>query len=163
MPAAKSSDISPAAGSGRIGLVAAVSIGIGGMGVVVSALHKKLGQRVAVKFLSRSMQTADLVDRFIREGQACARIKSEHIARVMDRATLIRSHVYGVNGGDVASYITTGALRLVVSVAACLRPMSRALAVDAAIAMRASSNLSVVSGLTPAHSARSSSDRWSGD
>jgi amino acid transporter len=31
MPAAKSSDISSAAGSGRIGLVAAVSIGIGGM------------------------------------------------------------------------------------------------------------------------------------
>src|SRR5215813_9882534 len=63
-------------------------IGVGGMGVVMGALHKQLGQHVAIKFLAASMQTPELVDRFLREGQAAVRIKSEHIASVLDVGVL---------------------------------------------------------------------------
>ncbi|HVH40755.1 MAG TPA: protein kinase [Labilithrix sp.] len=84
-------------------------IGVGGMGVVVAAVHKKLGQRVAIKFLSRTMQTTELVDRFVREGQACARIKSEHIASVLDVGVLESGTPYlmmeYLEGTDLDDYI----------------------------------------------------------
>lgn len=85
-------------------------IGVGGMGVVVAAVHQKLDQRVAIKFLSRTMQTPELVDRFIREGQACARIKSEHIASVLDVGVLDNGTPYlmmeHLEGVDLDGYLT---------------------------------------------------------
>ena len=60
-------------------------IGRGGMGVVYAAVHTQLDQRVALKFLSAiSAGDAELLERFAREARACARIESEHIARVID-------------------------------------------------------------------------------
>jgi serine/threonine-protein kinase len=64
-------------------------LGSGGMGVVVEATHVTLKDRVALKFL-RSPQFADqtTITRFLREAQAAARIKSPHVARVLDVGTL---------------------------------------------------------------------------
>ncbi len=62
-------------------------IGSGGMGVVVAARHVQLGERVALKFLLTSTDES-FVARFLREAQLAVRIKSEHVARVLDVATL---------------------------------------------------------------------------
>jgi len=61
------------------------TLGAGGMGVVVAAEHVQLGQKVAVKFLPSTLrQNPDRVARFVREARAAARIRSEHVARVVD-------------------------------------------------------------------------------
>ena len=60
-------------------------IGTGGMGNVVRASHLYLHQPVAIKILLPQMAESDSTkQRFIREAQATVRLKSEHIARVMD-------------------------------------------------------------------------------
>ena len=85
-------------------------LGIGGMGVVCSAMHKQLKQRVAVKFLAAQMRSPELVDRFIREGQAAVRIKSEHIAPVLDVGVLENGTPYlmmeHLSGADLGDYLT---------------------------------------------------------
>jgi serine/threonine-protein kinase len=64
-------------------------LGSGGMGVVVAAKHLKLGERVAIKFLlPGALAHADLVGRFLREGRAAARLRSEHVTRIYDVGTL---------------------------------------------------------------------------
>jgi len=64
-------------------------LGAGGMGVVVAAEHIALRQRVAIKFLlPEAMSGEDTLARFLREAQAAARMQSEHVARVLDVATL---------------------------------------------------------------------------
>jgi serine/threonine-protein kinase len=60
-------------------------IGVGGMGVVVAAKHLVLGERVAIKFLlPQALARNDVVARFLREGQAAAKLRSEHTTRVHD-------------------------------------------------------------------------------
>jgi serine/threonine-protein kinase len=60
-------------------------LGEGGMGYVVAALHEQLNQRVAVKLLSPLLcENEDSVTRFLREARAAVRIRSEHVARVLD-------------------------------------------------------------------------------
>ena len=64
-------------------------LGAGGMGVVVAARHLALGERVAIKLLvDRLGSSPHAVTRFLREGRAAARIRSEHVARVHDVGTL---------------------------------------------------------------------------
>ncbi|WP_437717808.1 protein kinase [Sorangium sp. So ce448] len=62
-------------------------LGQGGMGVVVAALHEKLHQRVAIKLLHPGAND-EMVERFVREARAAVRLKSEHVARVLDVGTL---------------------------------------------------------------------------
>src|SRR5215471_9452446 len=60
-------------------------IGRGGMGVVVAAWHLELDQRVALKFLMPELvERGESAERFRREARAAARIKSEHVVRVLD-------------------------------------------------------------------------------
>ena len=60
-------------------------LGQGGMGVVVSAVHTALDERVAIKLLlPEALASAETVARFQREARAAVRIKSEHVARVID-------------------------------------------------------------------------------
>ena len=60
-------------------------LGVGGMGVVVAAMHLQLDQRVALKFLlPAALRNPEVVERFAREARAAARIRSEHVARVID-------------------------------------------------------------------------------
>jgi serine/threonine-protein kinase len=64
-------------------------IGSGAMGVVVAAWHVELAQRVAVKFVRpEAMELRDAEERFRREARAAARIRSEHVGRVMDVGAL---------------------------------------------------------------------------
>jgi serine/threonine-protein kinase len=60
-------------------------LGTGGMGVVVSATHLDLDQRVALKFLlPSSLANSVAVGRFAHEARAAVRLRSEHVARVID-------------------------------------------------------------------------------
>lgn len=64
-------------------------LGKGGMGYVVSAVHVQLDQRVAVKFMVPELcEHPEAVARFLREARAAVRIRSEHVARVLDVGTL---------------------------------------------------------------------------
>ncbi|WP_437595904.1 serine/threonine-protein kinase [Sorangium sp. So ce590] len=70
-------------------------LGEGGMGVVVAARHLLLGERVAIKFLlPQALSRPELVARFLREGQAAARIRSEHVTRVYDVGKLAGGEPY---------------------------------------------------------------------
>jgi eukaryotic-like serine/threonine-protein kinase len=85
-------------------------LGEGGMGVVVAARHLMLGERVAIKFLlPQSLAREDVVVRFLREGQAAARIRSEHVARVYDVGRLDRGEPYLVmeylEGADLSAVL----------------------------------------------------------
>jgi len=63
-------------------------IGTGGMGNVVRASHLYLQQPVAIKVLLPEMAaSSSTVQRFLREAQATVKLRSEHIARVMDVGT----------------------------------------------------------------------------
>jgi serine/threonine protein kinase len=63
-------------------------LGVGGMGLVVAARQIGLERRVALKFVRASRVDADAIARFLREARAVARLRSEHVARVLDVATL---------------------------------------------------------------------------
>jgi serine/threonine-protein kinase len=60
-------------------------LGQGGMGVVVAARHLQLDETVALKFLrAQANSDPDALARFTREARAAAKLKSEHVARVLD-------------------------------------------------------------------------------
>lgn len=63
-------------------------LGRGGMGRVWAARHLQLDRRVALKVMHAELaDRPELVARFVREGQAAARLRSPHIAQVIDVAT----------------------------------------------------------------------------
>jgi serine/threonine-protein kinase len=84
-------------------------LGQGGMGVVVAARHLQLDELVAIKFLHATFAAQkDQVERFLREGRAAVKIKSEHVARVRDVDVLpdgtpymIMEHLVGLDLGDL--------------------------------------------------------------
>jgi eukaryotic-like serine/threonine-protein kinase len=60
-------------------------LGRGGMGVVFSAMHTDLGRKVALKvLLPQHAGSERIVERFLREGRAAAKLSSEHVAKVLD-------------------------------------------------------------------------------
>ena len=65
-------------------------LGVGGMGVVVSARHTTLDQVVAIKFLvaNRFDTQEEAVLRFLDEARVSARIESDFVCRVFDVGTL---------------------------------------------------------------------------
>lgn len=64
-------------------------IGTGGMGVVVAATHLTLDKIVAVKFvLPAALKDSASTERFLREARLAVRLRSEHVARVLDVGTL---------------------------------------------------------------------------
>ncbi len=64
-------------------------LGRGGMGAVFAAEHQILGQEVAIKLLLDSpAQDSALVQRFVNEARAAAKIQGEHVVRVFDVDTL---------------------------------------------------------------------------
>jgi hypothetical protein len=64
-------------------------LGHGGMGVVVAARHETLGFPVALKFmLPRTLNDVARGEGFLRKARAAGRLRSEHVARVMDYGTL---------------------------------------------------------------------------
>ncbi len=85
-------------------------LGVGGMGVVVAATHLQLQQRVALKFmLDAGLTQPMLVERFGREARAAVRLRSDHVARVLDVGTLDTGSPYIVmeylDGSDIGSVL----------------------------------------------------------
>src|SRR5579863_3056192 len=61
----------------------------GGMGVLVEATHVQLRQPMAIKFMSPLVRDNGAgVRRFILEARAAAHIRSEHVVRIFDVASL---------------------------------------------------------------------------
>jgi serine/threonine-protein kinase len=84
-------------------------LGQGGMGLVVQAMHLQLHQPVAMKFLlPEVLGNQQIVQRFLREAQAAVRLRSEHVARVIDVGSLETGAPYMVleylEGADLASF-----------------------------------------------------------
>jgi len=84
-------------------------LGQGGMGVVVKAMHLQLFQPVAMKFLlPEVLGNQQVVQRFLREAQAAVRLKSEHVARVIDVGSLETGAPYMVleylEGADLSNF-----------------------------------------------------------
>jgi serine/threonine-protein kinase len=85
-------------------------LGEGGMGVVVAAHHLQLDQKVALKFLLPvALTSPDSAARFLREARAVARIRSEHVARVIDFGQLENGSPYIVmeylEGSDLSVWL----------------------------------------------------------
>jgi eukaryotic-like serine/threonine-protein kinase len=85
-------------------------LAVGGMGVVVAAKHAQLDQLVALKFvLSAAADNPDAVERFVREARAAVRLRSEHVAKVLDVGTLDTGAPYIVmeylEGSDLAAVL----------------------------------------------------------
>lgn len=83
----------------------------GGMGVVVAAMHEALDQRVALKFLlPEGASDTDAIGRFLREARAAVRLRSEHVAKVLDVGTLDTGSPYIVmeylEGRDLQAVLT---------------------------------------------------------
>ncbi|MCW5801235.1 MAG: protein kinase [Deltaproteobacteria bacterium] len=63
-------------------------LGQGGMGVVARCTHLQLNESVAIKMLRKDvLLDRDAVERFTREAQAAAKLRSEYVARVSDVGT----------------------------------------------------------------------------
>jgi len=72
-------------------------IGAGGMGVVVAAEHVQLRQQVAIKFVRPdALGSSEGLERFLREARAVVRLRSEHVARVIDVGALPNGTPYMV-------------------------------------------------------------------
>jgi len=88
-------------------------LGMGGMGVVVTATHIGLNQRVAIKFmLANKVAAREQYERFLREARAAVRLKSEHVARVSDVGTMESGAPYMVmeylDGRDLSALLADG-------------------------------------------------------
>jgi len=87
-------------------------LAVGDRDVVVAAQHVHLTEPTAIKFLlPHAMYSAEAATRFAREARATAKIKSEHVARVMDVAQLGNGAPYIVmeylDGTDMATGLRT--------------------------------------------------------
>ena len=87
-------------------------VGVGGMGTVVAATHLELEQPVAIKFMRpESLEDRVAVERFLREARASVRLRSEHVARVMDVGRMENGAPYLVmellDGCDLQSHLQT--------------------------------------------------------
>lgn len=82
-------------------------LGRGGMGYVVAANHTQLERAVAIKLLYPDYcASPEAIARFLNEARACARIESEHVAKVLDMGMLDDGDPYMVmellEGQDLA-------------------------------------------------------------
>ncbi|XXT20956.1 serine/threonine-protein kinase [Sorangium sp. So ce429] len=85
-------------------------LGHGGMGMVVAARHRELGELFAIKLLlPRTLADAQATELLLREARAAVRLKGEHIVRVHDVGTLETGAPYIVMehlvGGDLQQII----------------------------------------------------------
>jgi serine/threonine-protein kinase len=87
-------------------------LGAGGMGVVVAAHHLQLDEAVAIKFVHpQALGNVEALARFDREARALAKIRSEHVARVLDVGRLENGTPFMVmeylEGSDLSARLET--------------------------------------------------------
>ena len=92
-------------------------LGQGGMGIVAVATHLGLDQKIALKIVhERLADQASVIERFVREARAAARLHSEHVCRVFDVGQLEGGAPYIVmellDGQDLARVIAQHPLAL---------------------------------------------------
>ncbi|HVY46915.1 MAG TPA: serine/threonine-protein kinase, partial [Minicystis sp.] len=63
-------------------------LGMGGMGVVMAAMHLELGERVALKFVKLADDAGEVVERLRREARITFRLRGPHVARLLDVGSL---------------------------------------------------------------------------
>lgn len=85
-------------------------LGSGGMGFVVAVRHVDLGQLYAMKFLlPAGLGHPEAVERFLREAQAAALLRSDHVARVHDVGRMADGAPYMImeylEGCDLKKYL----------------------------------------------------------
>ena len=85
-------------------------VGRGGMGVVFAARHLTLGERVAVKVLAGpASENREALARFQREARILARVRNDHIVRVIDLGQLENGAPFIVmehlEGRDLGSWL----------------------------------------------------------
>jgi serine/threonine-protein kinase len=90
-------------------------LGVGGVGVVVSAVHRRLEQPVAIKMLlPEHLSIAENIERFEQEARAASALRSPHAVRVMDVDTTPQGVPYIVmellEGHDLAREFATTAI-----------------------------------------------------
>jgi eukaryotic-like serine/threonine-protein kinase len=90
-------------------------VGAGGMAVVLEAWHLDLEERVAMKLLNaQHARDEEALARFEREARAAFKIKSEHVARVLDVGRFDNRSPYIVmeflEGVDLATRLEKGTL-----------------------------------------------------
>src|SRR5215831_4262496 len=92
-------------------------IGEGGMGVVMQARHMQLDQVVAIKLLRPgAAHDGEVVNRLLREARAAARLRSDHVVRVLDVALseggvpyIVMEYLHGI---DLARRLEQGPVPL---------------------------------------------------
>ncbi len=87
-------------------------IGEGGMGVVVAATNEALRQKVAIKLLRPgALANGEALGRFHREAHTAARLRSQHVAKVLDIGALPDGRPYMVmemlEGQDLGDVVET--------------------------------------------------------
>ncbi len=85
-------------------------LGVGGMGYVLLASHLGLHQRVALKLLHGELgDVPQALSRFMQEGRTAARLRSEHVGKVLDVGRLPSGEAYLVmeylEGHDLATEV----------------------------------------------------------
>jgi serine/threonine-protein kinase len=86
-------------------------LGEGGMGIVVAATHLQLREPVALKFLRREfLKSPQILARFRHEARAVAKLRSDHVCRVLDVGEredgtpyMVMEHLEGRDLGAVLS------------------------------------------------------------
>ena len=103
------------------GIPLLAKLGQGGMGAVYYGIHPRLQQEVAVKVLPFDLaeRNPDVIQRFFREAQLAARVKSPHLVGVLDVNQesglfyIVMEYVDGVSAqGSLRQTIKTGAMGL---------------------------------------------------
>lgn len=107
-------------------------IGEGGTGIVLSATHLQLEQRVAIKFLRRALADDELRTRFEREARAIGKIESDHVVIVLDAGALEDGAPYMVmeylDGRDLARVLKEDGPMPVEQAVDCMLQVCEALA-----------------------------------
>jgi len=85
-------------------------LGAGGMGMVIAAQHLHLQRLVAIKLMLPGFtQSEEAVARFMREGRAAARLRSDHVGKVLDVGKLASGEPYMVmeflDGSDLSDMV----------------------------------------------------------
>lgn len=97
----------------------------GGMGVVLGAIHLRLHERVAIKFLKPEIAARpDAVARFMREARLSMKLHGEHVIRIFDVDVLADSLPYFVmpelEGEDLATRIAREAPLATAEIVDCM-------------------------------------------